>query len=627
MRTRSKTGSLPKKRKLTEDPSEQNKILNPHKNLQNLDVQIIEKNVSSTSVQRQLLAAQNSNKQLKSDLEKSVKQVKDMICRMIAPSYPLKTRKNKQFIKYGPSFNPHLQPASLREKDLLLEAIYTNNTLAIEYLFQHRDKFDGVSADLAEYNNRKWKPLVVAAIAGYYECGKLLIENGADVNVSYRSVAPNCLYDLIDLKDKFNYDFHEDEFPEMDINYKWEGLEKFAKLLMSKGIALNNQDFRGMTVLHEAIHHKDMNCVKFAELFIKNGADVNIKTIKTINQPTYNPWFYRKRFCMFEQTPLHFAIRYGRCQGYTGDSKMMKKSAIQIPKNRDKIVKLLLENGADPELCDEQGNTFLHYVAAHGLVQHYYESKSNSMWFKFHKLLNNGANKKNNFGDTPLIFALQLNWDQDESRILDTVKRLYFYGANLNCKNDFGYTPLLISKLRNLTSVTSYLVENGAVIGDISKNRLAEIIESYCFDRYPYESGYSHYATNHTKSSCEYLKALANISLGRFSNEYSGVDLDVEMHENPHLDINQRKIRQRQFSSYANIASVFIDNDSELKDILMNKISNGRIFKEDVCVVCMTDEAEKTFLPCGHQAVCKGCCAFAGFEECPICKLEIKIIL
>lgn len=350
----------------------------------------------------------------------------------------------------------------------------------------------------------------------------------------------------------------------------------------------------------------------------------------------------------FAQTPLHMAMRARQGEGLMHLApvnlfvsrtcrKLMKTSAFELPQNQQKIVKTLLENGADPKVGDQFHNSFLHYVAACGLVKKYADSISLFESVLKEKVVPFGGdefstkvlfvNKTNKFGDTPLIFGLQFVWDHDQDLMLQTVKKLHENGANLNHKNNFGYSALLISKMRNLKKVTEFLELNGAVI-DLENNVLLKIVHSYGFDKYGCVYDMLNDPTGKEESTCEYLRNLAGMDLGRFSEEYNyGKSRFCRYtYFSDDTDKSKFKIRVDRFTSLKWI-SEFITANSELKQFYVEKFGNGRVYKEDVCLICLTDAPERTFLPCGHEAICKGCLAMSDFKKCPLCKQKIRIVL
>ena len=59
-----------------------------------------------------------------------------------------------------------------------------------------------------------------------------------------------------------------------------------------------------------------------------------------------------------------------------------------------------------------------------------------------------------------------------------------------------------------------------------------------------------------------------------------------------------------------------------------NKIINAeKIFKEDECVICLTNPPNILFCNCGHLCVCEACDKTGEtLEKCPVCKTENTIL-
>jgi len=490
----------------------------------------------------------------------------------------------------------------------------------------------------------------MTALYGNYECAAVLIKHGFDP--MYKA---NVLYDLIDYKDKHDWDYHKVEV-HYPINYMWEDLEKIAKLLLSSGVDVNYQSYGKLTVLHQAANDKNANSVQFVDLFLQNGADVNIQTERyPVNVSSYHgsariesyheSLGVGKHQLMLEQTPLHLALRASKLEGGwfhpvdTIDNKnSYRAKTSELPENRRKTVELLLKYNADPNICDHFGNNFLHYAAACGFFGEIVDATIESSRFikiKTDEMLKNSIDKTNEFGDTPLILGLQLMWDQEENVMLKTVSTLHENGANLSHKNDFGYSPLLIAKMRNLKTIIEYLEKHSAKMGikgevtlndqlpsvyGMEKEELFKIVESYGFDKYGCRESRSE-----QKSTSEYLRKLVMLDLGRFSAEY-------KWHGYKAFGLKLIKVRVDRFSSLRSI-SKFITSVPELRTVFVDKFSNGRVFKEELyvseefCIICLTDAPERTFLPCGHESMCEECIEYADFEKCPICKRKIEIIL
>ena len=61
--------------------------------------------------------------------------------------------------------------------------------------------------------------------------------------------------------------------------------------------------------------------------------------------------------------------------------------------------------------------------------------------------------------------------------------------------------------------------------------------------------------------------------------------------------------------------------------IMIKKIINAeKFFKEDECVICLTNPPNILFCNCGHVALCVECSKTGeSLEKCPICKLKTQI--
>ena len=64
---------------------------------------------------------------------------------------------------------------------------------------------------------------------------------------------------------------------------------------------------------------------------------------------------------------------------------------------------------------------------------------------------------------------------------------------------------------------------------------------------------------------------------------------------------------------------LFHNNNNNKKKI----INANKIFKEDECVICLTNPPNILFCNCGHLCVCEECSKTGkSLEKCPICKTE-----
>ena len=64
------------------------------------------------------------------------------------------------------------------------------------------------------------------------------------------------------------------------------------------------------------------------------------------------------------------------------------------------------------------------------------------------------------------------------------------------------------------------------------------------------------------------------------------------------------------------IRRLFFDNDKQI-------INTEKTFKEDKCVICLTNPSNILFCNCGHICVCEECNKTReSLENCPICKTK-----
>jgi len=122
-----------------------------------------------------------------------------------------------------------------------------------------------------------------------------------------------------------------------------------------------------------------------------------------------------------------------------------------IKENNIEIVLLLLENGADVNAKNNNGETCL-----------YYATKENNIEI-VQLLLENGAdiNAINNYGKTPLIYSI---WSNNK----DIVELLIQKGADVNAKNNYGDTPLYYAIKENNKDIVELLIQKGADVNAIN---------------------------------------------------------------------------------------------------------------------------------------------------------------
>ena len=113
--------------------------------------------------------------------------------------------------------------------------------------------------------------------------------------------------------------------------------------------------------------------------------------------------------------------------------------------NEQKIMKILLEYGANPNLKDVSGQTPLHLAIV--------DDKIEIVKLLLEYLVD--YNLKDNLGNTPLILAIKKNR-------IEIVELLLQYGADLNLKDDEGRSPLYLAIMDNNLKMVELLLKYGA---------------------------------------------------------------------------------------------------------------------------------------------------------------------
>uniref|UniRef100_A0ABD2X9X3 Uncharacterized protein n=2 Tax=Trichogramma kaykai TaxID=54128 RepID=A0ABD2X9X3_9HYME len=170
---------------------------------------------------------------------------------------------------------------------------------------------------------------------------------------------------------------------------------KTAELLLRRGADSSLANAKGETPLH-IICQRDYDAVDLARLFFDIVEDIRqIVPLDARNS--------------LGNTPLHMALRYGR----------------------KKMIKLLLERGADPNLANKKGSTLIHIVCD---KDYKIEFAQMLLSQKHQRVL---VDVLDNDGNTPLTLSLEIGRR-------DVAELLLKYGANLNFANNDGETLLHI---------------------------------------------------------------------------------------------------------------------------------------------------------------------------------------
>ena len=131
------------------------------------------------------------------------------------------------------------------------------------------------------------------------------------------------------------------------------------------------------------------------------------------------------------------------------------RSPLELCMNNEAI-QILISYGADLNLADPlSGNTPLHVASA------------NLHYEKINQLLIHGAdpNALNNSNNTPLHYLMIHCSKDDIDAIIDGIKLLVNFGANINVQNDRGDSPLLLAVVEFCATLTPIIVHEMLNLG------------------------------------------------------------------------------------------------------------------------------------------------------------------
>jgi ankyrin repeat protein len=210
-------------------------------------------------------------------------------------------------------------------------------------------------------------------------------------------------------------------------------IEKLEKLLTTENV--NSFDSMGRSLMSKAIKTKD---IKYIELLLKNGANPNLQ-----NEATYM------------NSPLM------DCSNY----------------NLVNVAKLLIENGADVDIQDKNGDPVIHWTAYYGQVgftKLLLDNNANAKMSSIHS--DKGALQValKEYRDSVVDLLLQYNisiFDVDEQnlKIIEAVRNndLRFIKQNISSSNvdvqdQTAATLLIIAAQKGYFDIVQYLVKKGA---------------------------------------------------------------------------------------------------------------------------------------------------------------------
>ena len=278
-----------------------------------------------------------------------------------------------------------------------------------------------------------------AAQNGYADVVHILIENGADVYAKNRVYA----------KDRNgNTPLH------------WaaqNGYTDVVQVLIGNGADVFAKDRNGNTPLHWAISNGHTDLVDIlretekmqVEAVLYRGADWSYIDVEKVNR-----WI---------ETGGDVNAKVG-----LGDVPLVQ----QAIKKNVQIAQLLLDNGADANAKDNNGNTLLHITVGVRIP-----TSTPLTLAQAQLLLDNGAdvNTKDNNGNTPLHKVISRTDLSFRGAIAELIQLLLDNGADVNTKDNNGNTPLnmVISRTDlsgRTTELIQLLLDNGADVNTKDNN-------------------------------------------------------------------------------------------------------------------------------------------------------------
>lgn len=228
------------------------------------------------------------------------------------------------------------------------------------------------------------------------------------------------------LPDKLNEADGRGDFP-LDLALQNNQLS-IAETLLDHGANIGLKDQQGRTLLHRAIFRKDIVAATFL-----------IKKKAPVNEPTLS-----------HETPLHLVAKAN-----------LGSVSSELENGMMKITELLLQNGADPSIQDNDGRTVLHVA----LVQ---KNKGVFLQLLQHQPLN--LELKDAEGATVLWYALR-SFDTAENKDDSFASSLIEKGSNVDAVNpETGDCLLHLAARTRNTEAGFFLISNGATLNLFNKN-------------------------------------------------------------------------------------------------------------------------------------------------------------
>jgi len=282
-------------------------------------------------------------------------------------------------------------------------------------------------------------------------------------NTSYNGMT---LMDVIQLvNDYINYE--DNLYARTPLYYSlYNGYDEMVKLLIENGADVNIQDDYGKTPLQLAVEYNNDEMVK---LLIENGADLNIQNNDTSALSEMEPGMGNTslHWAIYNNTEMAELLIEMGAQNPNTDLNIENKWGetplkLALEREESEIVQLLIENlinvGADLNIPDKYGTTLLSYLAGIGED---IDIALCTILIPYLVAQNANLNIPNKYGETPLHFAIREN-NTEMAILLITEILKQNPNADLNIQDHKGNTPLIYAVMQDNNEIADLLRQHGA---------------------------------------------------------------------------------------------------------------------------------------------------------------------